>query len=101
MKKLPQKKPTELFRTDLPPPKLEKVELPPQKNIRVDVGFWDALWLLIKSIVRNKARDAMEGREVGVSVSPIRLFSAVGGWWMVGIGVVLLFIFFHIVIRIR
>ena len=91
MKKLPQKKPAELFKTNLPSPKLEKVELPPEKHIRVDVGFWDTLWLLIKSIVRNKARDAMEGREVGSPINPFStLFDSCKKWvYLVLFGILL------------
>lgn len=85
IKKIPQKKPTDLFKTELPQPALKKVELKPEKPIRVDVGFWEALWLLIKSVVRNKARDAMEGKPVTSDQLSVISFLT-GNWWKLGVG---------------
>ena len=94
--KLTQKPAKELFQTKLPQPVLKKVELKPEKPIQVNIGFWEALWLLVKSVVRNKALDAMEGKEAEILVTPLKLFSSIGGWWKLGV----IIIFLIIVIRI-
>ncbi|MCI0706051.1 MAG: hypothetical protein L0Y80_01020 [Ignavibacteriae bacterium] len=63
IKKLPTAQPKDVLKVELPPPELKKVEIPPKKTVLPDIGFWDLLWLLIKSVLRNKARDAMGGKE--------------------------------------
>lgn len=69
MKKLPQKKLKDVLKVELPPPELKKVEVPKQgdpfKNVK-EPSVWELLWLLIKSMLRNKAKDAMEGKPVSI-----------------------------------
>lgn len=102
MKKLDVKQPKDVLpKVNLPPPKLEKIKAPEPFNPFAKIpapSFWEVLWLLIRSSLVNKARDAMDGKtalSLGIfndaikQFSPLQLFGAINGWWkLVGIGIV-------------
>lgn len=89
-KKLPVKDIKKLAKELEPPPqppKIEKVKIGKPPTINVTVTFLDTVWLLIKSVVRNKARDAMEGKDVQL-LDVSRAVAFIGGLkWMLPVAV--------------